>query len=57
MAVQATMPLAFEAHAARKFLAEKIVECACKHTHTLAGLTEAGRRAVAILAAEIVESN
>ena len=35
----------------------QIVECACKHTHTLAGLTEAGRPAVAILAAEIVESN
>lgn len=51
------MPLAFEGHPARKFVAEKIVECANKHTQTLGGLTEAGRRAVAELAAEIVETN
>lgn len=48
------MPLAFEGHPARKFVAEKIVECANKHTQTLGGLTEAGRRAVAELAAEIL---
>lgn len=51
------MPLAFEGHPARKFVAEKIVDCASKHTQTLGGLTEAGRRAVAELAAEIVETN
>jgi len=38
-------------------VAERIVECASKHTQTLGGLTEAGRRAVAELAAEIVERN
>jgi hypothetical protein len=36
-------------HKARKFVAEKIVECAKSHTQTLGGLTEAGRRAVAKL--------
>jgi hypothetical protein len=41
---------------ARKYVAEKIVNCAKTHTQTLAGLTEAGRRAVAELAAEIVEA-
>lgn len=51
------MPSAFEGHPARKFVAEKIVECATRHTQTLGGLTEAGRRAVAELAAEIVEAN
>lgn len=51
------MPLALEGHAARKFVAEKIVECASKHTQTLGGSIEAGGLAVAILAAEIVESN
>jgi len=44
-------------HAARKYVAEKIVECARTHTQTLGGLTEAGRRAVAELAAETVESD
>jgi hypothetical protein len=51
------MPVAFEAHPARKFVAKKIVECASLHTQTPGGLTEAGRRAVAELAAEVVESN
>lgn len=51
------MPLAFEGHPARKFVAERIVECASKQTQTLGGLTEAGRRAVAELAGEIVEKN
>ena len=51
------LPVAFEAHPARNFVAEKIVECASLHTQTLGGLTEAGRRAVAELAAEIVEGN
>jgi hypothetical protein len=32
---------------ARKHVAAKIVECAKTHTQTLAGLTEAGRQAVA----------
>jgi hypothetical protein len=51
------MPEIFEAHRARKFVAEKIVECAKTQTVTLAGLTEAGRRAVAELAAEIIETD
>jgi hypothetical protein len=51
------LPVAFEAHPARSSVAEKIVECASLHTQTLGGLTEAGRRAVAELAAEIVEGN
>jgi hypothetical protein len=38
-------------HSARKFVAEKIIECAKQHTHTLGGLTEAARRAVAELSA------
>jgi hypothetical protein len=48
------MPDILESHKARKYVAQKIVECAKTHTTTLAGLTEAGRRAVAELAAEIV---
>ena len=51
------MPDVLVAHAARKYVAEKIVECAKTHTQTLSGLTEAGRRAVAELAAEIVETD
>jgi hypothetical protein len=38
-------------HSARKFVAEKIIECAKQHTRTLGGLTEAARRAVAELSA------
>jgi len=43
------LPEAFAYHLSRKFVAEKIVECAKLHTQTLGGLTEAGRRAVAEL--------
>ncbi|MGY0574076.1 hypothetical protein ACTGJ9_025855 [Bradyrhizobium sp. RDM12] len=51
------MPDVLVSHVARKFVAEKIVDCAKTRTQTLAGLTEAGRRAVAELAAEIVEKD
>jgi hypothetical protein len=51
------MPEFLETHKARKYVAERIVQCAKTHTTTLAGLTEAGRRAVAELAAEIVASD
>jgi hypothetical protein len=47
------LPPKFADHKGRKFVAEKIVECAKKHTQTLGGLTEAGRRA----AAELCVSN
>jgi hypothetical protein len=43
------LPESLAHHASRKFIAEKIVECAKAHTQTLGGLTEAGRRAVAEL--------
>jgi hypothetical protein len=33
-------------HETRKFVAEKIIECARNGNQTLAGLTEVGRRAV-----------
>jgi hypothetical protein len=36
-------------HDARRFVAKRIIECATAHTQTLAGLTEAGRQAVADL--------
>jgi hypothetical protein len=39
-------------YSARKFVAEKIIECAKQHTRTLGGLTEAARRAVAELSAD-----
>ena len=51
------MPDVLVSHAARKFVAEKIVHCAKTHTQTLGGLTEAVRRAVAELAADIVETD
>ncbi|WP_439408264.1 hypothetical protein ACNJX9_07145 [Bradyrhizobium sp. DASA03076] len=51
------MPLTFEGHPARRYVAEKIVECAARHTQTLGGMTEAARRAVAELAAEMVEKD
>jgi len=51
------MPEVLMSHAARKYVAEKIVDCAKTHTQTLGGLTEAGRRAVATLAAKIVETD
>ena len=51
------MPEVLASHGARKYVAEKIVECAKSHTQTLGGLTEAGRRAVAELAVEIMGSN
>ena len=47
------LPPQLAGHKGRKFVAEKIVECAKKHTQTLGGLTEAGRRA----AAELCVSN
>jgi hypothetical protein len=43
------LPEAFAHHGARKFVAERIVECAKIRTQTLGGLTEAARRAVAEL--------
>jgi hypothetical protein len=45
------LPEKMAGHSARKFVAEKIIECAKQHTHTLGGLTEAARRAVAELSA------
>jgi hypothetical protein len=51
------MPEILVAHNARKYVAERIVECAKTHTQTLGGLTEAGRRAVAELAAEIIDAD
>jgi hypothetical protein len=51
------MPEILAAHNARKYVAERIVECAKTHTQTLGGLTEAGRRAVAELAAEIINAD
>lgn len=52
-----TMPNLLAQHPARKYVAEKIVECAKTHTQTLDGLTEAGRRAVAELVAQIVQAD
>lgn len=43
------LPETLAHHASRKFVAEKIVECAKTHTQALGGLTETGRRAVAEL--------
>jgi len=43
------VPEKFAHHRSRRFVAEKIVECATVHTQNLRGLTEAGRRAVAEL--------
>ena len=51
------MPEVLASHVARKFVAEKIVRCAKTHTQTLGGLIEAGKLAVAELAAEIVEAD
>jgi hypothetical protein len=45
------LPQKLADHRGRKFVAEKILECAKQHTQTLGGLTEAGRRAVAELCA------
>jgi hypothetical protein len=46
------LPLKMAEHKARKFVAQKIIECAKSYTQTLGGLTEAGRRAVAELTEE-----
>jgi hypothetical protein len=43
------VPEKFSHHSPRRFVAEKIVECATVHTQDVRGLTEAGRRAVAEL--------
>jgi uncharacterized protein YoaH (UPF0181 family) len=40
------LPIGLSEHETRKFVAEKIVESAKNGNQTLAGLTEAGRRAV-----------
>lgn len=40
------LPLGLPEHETRKFVAEKIIECARNGNQTLAGLTEVGRRAV-----------
>jgi hypothetical protein len=40
------LPIGLSEHETRRFVAEKIVECARNGNQTLAGLTEAGRRAV-----------
>jgi urease gamma subunit len=40
------LPLGLPEHETRKFVAEKIVECARNGNRTLPGLTEVGRRAV-----------
>ena len=40
------LPLRLPEHETRKFVAEKIIECAKNGNKTLAGLTEVGRRAV-----------
>jgi urease gamma subunit len=40
------LPLGLPEHETRKFVAEKIVECARNGNQSLAGLTEVGRQAV-----------
>jgi urease gamma subunit len=40
------LPLGLPEHETRKFVAEKIVECARNGNQTLVGLTEVGRQAV-----------
>ncbi|WP_208825843.1 hypothetical protein [Bradyrhizobium neotropicale] len=40
------LPIGLPEHQTRKFVAEKIIECAKNGNQTLAGLTEVGRRAI-----------
>lgn len=55
--VCALMPEVMESHAARRHVAERIIDCAKHDTREIDGLIAAGRRAVAELAIGVVESD